>query len=129
MMRSVNGDRAPNAKIGTTIVAPIMNAVNARRRPKRSANHPKVMYPTKAPACSRINHAADLVIVNPPPPFSTGVARNAGSHVITPQYAISTLLARSVAVTVRRRNGGENISVQRDGSRFRSRHSGGSATL
>jgi len=35
--------RAPKAKIGTTAVAAIMNPVNARRRPNRSANHPKLI--------------------------------------------------------------------------------------
>ena len=40
------------------------------------------------------NHAADFVIVRPAPPFSTGDARNAGSQVITPQYAMRTLLAK-----------------------------------
>jgi len=43
MISSVHVDRAPNAKSGTQTVAPIMNAVNAGRRPKRSAIQPKLM--------------------------------------------------------------------------------------
>jgi len=76
-----------------------------------------------------MSQAADFVTVRPAPPFSTGDARKAGSQVITPQYAMSTLLERRVAMTVRLIYGGVNISPHREGSRLRSRHNGGSSTV
>ena len=68
------------------------------------------------------------MIVSPAPPSATGVARNVGSHEVTPQYARSTLAATLVTTSVCRRNGCENISNQSDFVSSRSRQMGGSST-
>src|SRR5437016_3845774 len=67
-------------------------------------------------------------MVSPAPPSATGVARKVGSHEVTPQYARRTLAATLVTTTVRRRNGGENISNQLDFVASRARQIGGSST-
>ena len=72
---------------------------------------------------------ADFVSVIPAPPTAVGDARNAGSHDVSPQYAMSTLAAIDVAMITRRKNVGPNISENLDGRRSRSRHTCGSSTL
>ena len=61
---------------------------------------PNSRYPSSAPICIGAIQAELFTMLNPAPPFSTGVAKYAGTQVNRPQYAKSTRLDIPMATTV-----------------------------
>src|SRR5262249_5445907 len=74
---------------------------NENLRPIRSDTKPKEAYPRNAPIWVGIIHPVDFTILMPAPPWSTGLARNAGIQVISPQYPNITAEVTPVASNVR----------------------------
>src|SRR5215510_9161202 len=74
---------------------------NERLRPRRSDTKPNEAYPRNAPTCIGIIQPVDLTILIPAPPCATGLARNAGSQVNSPQYPNITAEVTTVASKVR----------------------------